>query len=113
MFFNHFLCSILIIIYFMYLFYNRQCSVKCLKNLSKFDLMYSVVGALLTVISSIALIKLLKENEATFIMPQIQPIVIFLTLLIGLFIFKEDLNNFKILGCILIILGLLIINKNS
>ena len=75
--------------------------------------MYSVVGALLTVISSIALIKLLKENEATFIMPQIQPIVIFLTLLIGLFIFKEDLNNFKILGCILIILGLLIINKNS
>lgn len=113
MFFNHFLCSIIIIVYFIYLLYNKQCNVKCIKKLDRYELIYSLLGALLTVSSSLILIKLLKENNASFIIPQIQPLVIFLTIVTGFVIFKEDLDNYKILGGILIILGMLIMNKKK
>ena len=113
MFFNHFLCSIIITLYFIYLLYNKQCDIKCVKKLNRYELIYSLIGALLTVISSLVLIKLLKENNASFIIPQIQPLVIFLTIIIGFVIFKEDLDNYKIFGGTLIILGLFIINKKS
>ena len=79
----------------------------------KNELIYSLFGALLTVSSSLILIKLLKENNASFIIPQIQPLVIFLTIVTGFVIFKEDLDNYKILGGILIILGMLIMNKKK
>ena len=113
MFFNHFLCSIIIILYFIYLLYNKQYNIKCIKKLTRYELIYSLLGALLTVSSSLILIKLLKENNASFIIPQIQPLVIFLTILVGYIIFKEDLDNYKILGGILIIFGIFVINKKK
>merc|ERR1712224_184661 len=75
MFFNHFLCSIIIILYFIYLLYNKQCNIKCIEKLTRYELIYSLLGALLTVSSSLILIKLLEENNASFIIPQIQPLV--------------------------------------
>tara|TARA_Y100000385_G_scaffold285332_2_gene345061 strand:+ start:148 stop:591 length:444 start_codon:yes stop_codon:yes gene_type:complete len=113
MFFNHFLCSILIICYFLYLLYKNECDINCLKKIDRKELAYSVIGAIITVISSLLLIKLLKENDASYIISQIQPLVILLTIIVGYFIFHETLNINKIIGGLIIILGLIIINKKN
>tara|TARA_B100001094_G_C18164278_1_gene791118 strand:+ start:602 stop:1045 length:444 start_codon:yes stop_codon:yes gene_type:complete len=113
MFFNHFLCSILIIIYFLYLFYNNKCNINCIKKIDNKELVYSIFGAFITVISSLLLIKLLKENDASYIISQIQPLVILLTIIVGYLIFHEALNKNKLIGGLIIILGLIIINKKN
>ena len=66
-----------------------------------------------TVISSIVLIWLLKHNEATYIIPQLQPAVLVLTLIIGTCIFNEKITSNKIIGIILIIFGIYSINKTN
>jgi len=111
MIYNHGLCTILILIYFGYLLYYNRCDINCIKNLNNKDILYSFAGALTTVSASFLLIKLLKENQTSDVIPYIQPIVIILTLLIGYFIFNENLTKYKILGGILIVMGLLVIGK--
>ena len=113
MFFNHALCTIIILIYFIYLFVNNKCDVNCIKKINNKELIYSVVGAIITVVSSLLLIKLLKDNDASSIIPQIQPAVLLLTILIGYFIFNEELTKNKIIGGCLIIVGIYIMNRKS
>ena len=111
MLYNHSLCTILILIYGFFLLYHGNCDVNCLKKLSKDDIFYSIIAALITVLSSLTLIKLLKENQATDIIPYIQPLVILFTILFGYFIFNETMTKNKVLGISFIIIGLIIINN--
>ena len=68
------------------------------------------LASLGTYFSSIALIWLLKYNEATQIMPQLQPMVIILTILAGIFIFKEKVNFMEGVGIFFIIIGVIMVN---
>ena len=97
--------------YGFFLLYHGNCDVNCLKKLSKDDIFYSIIAALITVLSSLTLIKLLKENQATDIIPYIQPLVILFTILFGYFIFNETMTKNKVLGISFIIIGLIIINN--
>ena len=54
--------------------------------------------------------EILKYNEATQIMPQLQPVVIVLTILAGIFIFKEKVSLMEGVGVGFIILGVVILN---
>lgn len=108
--YNHSIVTILIFIYFVYLLWNNKCNFKCLSELNTNDLVFSLFGAITTVMSSIILINLLKEYQASHIIPNIQPAVIVLTMLLGYFIFKEDITKSKIYGSILIVLGLFVFN---
>ena len=113
MIFNHGLCTILIIIYFIYLLMNNKCDINCIKKIDKKQFIYSIGGAVTTVFAALVLIKLLKNNNASSIIPQIQPIVIISTVSIGYFIFKEDITKNKILGCMLIVFGLFVFNRKN
>lgn len=88
-------------------------SIPSVDNLSKKEILYILAGSMTTVISSITLIWLLKHNEATYIMPQLQPIVLVLTLIIGTCVFNEKITYNKIIGIILIICGIYSINKTN
>ncbi len=113
MVFNHCLCTVIILIYFIYLFQNNTFSVEPIKQLSKYDLGISVLAASTTVIASILLINLLKNNDASYIIPHVQPCIILLTLLVGYFFYNENVNKIQALGGVLVIAGLFIINKGK
>lgn len=109
--FNHAIVTLIILILLIYLFGSRICNIKSFKKITAKELFISLVGSTITVCSSFCLIKLLKSNDTSYIIPQIQPCVIILTIIIGYFLFNEKINTYKILGIFLIILGLFLINK--
>ena len=111
MLFNHTLCSIIILTYAVYMIMNQKCDISNITSLAKKDILLGIITSIVTVASSLLLIKLLQENEASQIMPQIQPCVLLLTLLIGCTIFNEKITRNKILGSFIIVAGLIVINK--
>lgn len=113
MIFNHSLCTIIIVIYTSYLLINHKCDIGKIKSLSKKDIMLGIITSAITVASSLLLIKILQENDASQIMPQIQPCVLLLTLIIGYFIFNEEMTRNKIIGSGLIMSGLYVINRKD
>ena len=110
---NHFVISSIMITYLMYLLYLGKFDSKCIKKLDRTDIIYLLFGALTTVIASLSLLKLLREHDASFIIPSIQPMVIVLTIIIGYFVFKEKVNIIKIVGILSIVLGLLLLNYSN
>ena len=90
---------------------NHKCDISNITSLAKKDILLGIITSIVTVASSILLIKLLQENDASQIMPQIQPCVLLLTLLIGCTIFNEKITRNKILGSFIIVAGLVVINK--
>jgi len=112
--FNHCFVSIFLALYFLYLVYNGECDIlQKIKNKNTKELLYSFFAAIVTVISSVVLINLLKKENASYLIPHIQPVVILLTFILGYFIFNEKINFKQIMGGLLIVLGLFIINKNK
>ena len=109
--FNHVICTFIVVFYFIYILLYEECDIKCLKKLNYHDIIFSILGAICSVLGSILLIQLLKTNDAVGIIPNIQPLVLILTLLIGKFIFKENLSFKKIIGIIIITLGIYLINN--
>ena len=107
---NHFVISSMMLSYLAYLVYNKEFSFNCMQKLDKKDFMYLVVGSVTTILGSLFLIKLLSEYEASYIIPHLQPIVIILTILMGYFLFNEEVNRNKIMGIMLILFGLFLIN---
>ena len=111
--FNHALCSIIVIIYFIYLIYHKECDIECLKKLSTKDVLYSLLAAITTIGSSLVLINLIQNNNVSYIIPQIQPLVILSTIITGYLFFGENVDMQKILGVCMIIIGLFIINNTQ
>ena len=72
--------------------------------------MWLFLGGIITVITSLLLIILIKEHRVSHIIPQIQPMVIILTLIIGYMFFKETLTKLQLFGIFFIIIGLTFIN---
>ena len=111
--FNHTLCSILLVIYLIYLIKYKKCSVKCLNKLTNKEMIFSVFGAITSILSSLVLINLVQNNDISFIIPQIQPIVIVFTVLCGYLFFEENINYTTIVGILMITSGLYIINTGK
>jgi uncharacterized membrane protein len=114
---DFFMCTQLIVLLYILLTFivlkirnPSDYNFKSILDLNKKEISILFLGALATYFSSIALIWLLKYNEATQIMPQLQPIVIVLTILAGVFIFKEKVSLMECVGVGFIILGVIILN---
>ena len=58
-------------------------------------------------------IYLIKSEDISNIIPQLQPAVIILTVLLGVFMFGEKLTVNKIIGTCLIIWGMIVINMKE
>ena len=114
---DFFICTQAIVLFYIILtflflkFRNpNNYNFQSILNLNKRQIIMLFLAALGTYFSSIALIWLLKYNEATQIMPQLQPIVIILTILAGIFIFKEKVNFMEGVGIFFIIIGVIMVN---
>ena len=109
----HFIASFLILCYIGYLIYYNKCSLKCFNKLNKRDYMWTFLACVTGVIGTLLLIHLIKQEEVSFIMPNIQGLVIALSASVGYFIFKESMDRFKLGGIVLIIIGVVSINYSK
>ena len=76
-------------------------------------MIYIFMSAISTFISAIALINLLQRENISYLIPQIQPLIILLTMCVGYFIYKENITYYQILGGGLIITGVYFLNKKQ
>ena len=108
---NSVIVSSFIIIFFIYRIMKGQDSINhIIKTINKTQFIWMLSGAIITFLTSLFLIILIKEHNVSYIIPHIQPLVIVLTILFGYFLFKESINRYQIIGIILVILGLIVIN---
>lgn len=110
---NHFVVTILLIVYFYTLFKENKCSISCLKNLDIYDYIYVILGAVTSILGARLMINVIKQQDISFLIAHIQPLIIALTFIIGYMFFSEHITPYKILGVSLIILGLIFINKKK
>jgi uncharacterized membrane protein len=82
-----------------------------INKLNKKQISILSLSALTTFISSVTLLWLVKNYEVSQIMPQIQPLVIVLTILAGIFIFGEKITKTEIMGVVLIVSGVFVVNN--
>ena len=108
--FNHILVSFLLIFFTGYLIINKKIELFFLKKINRKELYWSFFASIVGIMGSIAFINLLKNEDITFIIPNIQPIVLILTALFGALIFRENMSQYKILGILLIVIGSTVIN---
>lgn len=106
---NHLTITLLIIIYFIYLFKRKKCTLSCLKKLDKYDILILVFMAAATVISTILLLESLTTSNISQLMPTITTLVIVLTLIISCY-YGEKIDIYKIVGIIFIIFGIILLN---
>ena len=78
--------------------------------MTKKDLFWTIMAVITGMVGSILLLFLIKKDEVSYIIPNIQGIVILLGSLIGYFIFKEKIDIYRIIGIILIFFGIISIN---
>lgn len=111
--FNKLLSTVIIVIYLIYLLCNKKCDFSKLKDLTKKEMVYISMSAISTFVSAIALINLLQRENISQLIPQIQPVIILLTMCIGYFIYKEQISYYQIIGGALIITGVYFLNRKK
>jgi len=109
--FNHGLCTLLIVLYFIYIIAYNNYELNNINKLSTKDIIISTLGAFITVLASILLIKILKDEDVSSIIPQIQPCIIVLSLFIGIFLYGEEFTYNKIIGTGLVTFGIIFLNS--
>lgn len=109
--YNHSLCTLLIFIYFLYLITYNKCNWSKFKTLTNNEIAISILGSMVTVFASIILLNLVKKADVSYILPHTQPCILILTLIIGFFFFGESVTREKLIGTLLVIVGLFFINK--
>ena len=105
-----FLAIVFIAFYIGYLIQSKTCSFSCFKKLTRKDLFWTIMAVITGMVGSILLLFLIKKDEVSYLIPNIQGIVILLGSLIGYFIFKEKFEIYRIMGIILIFVGIVSIN---
>lgn len=102
---------ILVVMYSIYLLFQNKCSLTMLtEKINTRNAIICLVSSISAVMGGLVLMILLKRNDASHVIPQIQPIVIVLTMLIGYFLANEDINRYKIMGAGLLVFGLYVFN---
>jgi drug/metabolite transporter (DMT)-like permease len=89
---------------------SDKCTINSFKKLSKKQIIFFICICLLSLIGASAYIRLIQKEEITFIMPNVQPIVLLIGAIIGYYLFNESMGKYKISGIILIIIGAFLIN---
>ena len=108
---NHLLYSIPIFAYVLYLVYNNK--LIFMKDLNRTDYIYCWLVVFVGIIGGLVFSTLLKKNNASYVIPHVQPLIIISTLIAGYYLFKEDINIKQVIGTLLVIGGLVVINMGS
>lgn len=110
-FINHIIVTVFVIIYFLYRLMNKKLSFVKINTLTKEDKTYLVVGGVITVLAARLLPYIISLNkDVTYLISNIQPVVILLTAIIGFAFFNEQIDTKKMMGIGLIIIGLVFMN---
>ena len=108
------LISGIVLFYLAYsYFFNRKYITNLKKNITKMPkkLIYFIVFLVFnSFIIKFSYLHLLKYNDATVILPRIRAISTIFIILIGGFVFKENITFIRIIGIILTLFGVYLIN---
>ena len=110
---NHFVITLLFIGYFIYLYKNKKGSPNCIARIDRYDALYIILGAVTSILGARLLLAIIKQNDVSYMVAHIQPLVILMTFLIGYFFFTESINIYRIIGGGLVIVGIILLNKKS
>jgi uncharacterized membrane protein len=108
---NHLFVTLILGFYFFYLFKNKKCSPNCFRNLDKFDYLYIILGAITSILGARLMISIIKSEDISYLVANIQPMIIGLSFVIGYMFFSENVTISRVIGVTLIILGLIFMNK--
>jgi uncharacterized membrane protein len=108
---NHLVVTLILGGYFFYLFKNKKCSPNCFRKLDKYDYLYITLGAVTSILGARLLFSIIKKEDISYVVANIQPMVIGLSFVIGYMFFSENITLTRLMGVSLIILGLICINK--
>lgn len=111
--YSNFFLYLVAMVYAIYLFRTNKCDLSLVKKINGNNLMLCLLAAISGIIGTVIMGILLKRNDTSYIIPQIQPIVILLNLLFAYYLFDENIDIYKVVGVVLIVIGLLIINKSK
>tara|TARA_B110000114_G_scaffold176007_1_gene206175 strand:- start:274 stop:705 length:432 start_codon:yes stop_codon:yes gene_type:complete len=106
---EYFFYLIPIIIYLIYLY--KQTNFTFIKKINKEDVNYFLLTIFIGTIGGLVFIHLLKNENVTYLISSILPGEIVLTLILGYFLFKENINIYQLFGIFLVLAGITCINK--
>lgn len=109
-FIYHIFIVIFIIVYSSYLLKSKECDINCYKKLSRTDIFWTSVAVCTGMMGSSLLLYLVKQDDVSYLVPNVQGIVILCGSFIGYFLFNEQFGLYKILGILCIFFGILILN---
>ena len=105
--FHGIVISASLVLFVTFLISSKKFDVSFYKRMTRNQMVFTVISAIFTLINALVLVTLLKEYSPTDITPFIDPLVILLVGCIGYFFLKTSFNSQKIIGYIVIVLGLL------
>ena len=109
-FIYHIFIVIFIICYSSYLLTSKSCDISCYKKLSMSDIGWTTVAVFTGMMGSTLLLYLVKQDDVSYLIPNVQGIVILCGSFIGYFLFNEKFGLYKILGILCVFFGILILN---
>lgn len=108
---NHIIISVFILLYFLYLNKYNKCDLNCIKKLSGYDLFLLSLGAITSIGGTIAIIEAVNLEDVSYIIANVQPMVIVMTALLGYLFLQEKINFERSIGMVFIVIGLVILNN--
>ena len=98
----------------MYLYNSRDklSVVGTIKSLTPKQWAYFAANAAVTLTATFLFVFVLEKGKITKLIPSIQSAVILFSFLIGLFVLKEDVPQYKLFSVALICLGIILLNFN-
>lgn len=111
--FHGIVISAALIMFVGFLISTNKFSITFYTKMTKNQIIFTIVSAIITLTNALLLVTLLKEYSPTNITPFIDPLVILLVGFIGYFFMKTSFNSQKIWGYIILILGLLTISFDT
>ena len=110
---NHSVITIILIFYLIYLLKRKKCDFKCIQAMGKKDMSLLILGGVITILATLMLLYLVSTSEVSYVIGNVQSIVISLSVILGYLFFKESLTTLKIAGLGFIIVGLFLLNKSK
>ena len=83
---------------------------KLLKKMNKKTIFLFIFCGINAIFASCLFVYLLKQNDVSYIVPHTSSLLIILTLLIGYYFYQEEITKKKMIGILLVVLGLVCIN---